>query len=62
MSVIQGEIFRHFTESNHHGFLENISFQIIDRVLGDSRLIGGFWQFMLHSFMPEVLNVRFVDL
>ena len=30
-------LFRHFAETNHHAFLEDISFQIIDRVFGDSR-------------------------
>ena len=61
ISVTQEELFRHFTEDNHHGFLEDISIQIIDRVFGDSRLWEGFWQFKLHSFMPKGLNVRFVD-
>ena len=43
----------------HHGFLEDISIHI--EVFGDSRLREGFWQSKLHSFMPEGLNVRFVD-
>ena len=34
--------FRHFTEDNHHGFLEDVSVQIIDRVFGDLRLREGF--------------------
>ena len=27
---------------------------------GESRLWEGFWQLMLHSFMPEGLDVRFL--
>lgn len=36
-SVTQAEFFRHFTKADRHGFLEDISAQIIDRVLGYSR-------------------------
>ena len=61
MSVAQAEIFRHCTEANHNGFLEGVTIRIIDRVFGESRLRKGFWQFKLNSFMPEGLNVRFVD-
>ena len=59
--VPQAELFRHFTEDGHHGFLEDLSCQIIDRVFGVSRHKEGFWQFRLQSFMPEGLNARFVD-
>ena len=59
--VTQADFFRHFTEANHHGFMEDVSFQIIDRVFGESRHREGFWQFKLGSFAPEGLNVRFVD-
>ena len=34
VAVKQAEFFRHITEVNQHGFLEDVSFQIIDRVLG----------------------------
>ena len=53
--------FKHIAKANHHEFLEDVSFQIIDRVFGDSRLREGFWQSMLHSFILEGLNVRSVD-
>ena len=59
--VPQAELFGHFTGAGHHGFLEDVSFQIIDRVFGVSRHKEGFWQFRLQSFMPEGLNARFVD-
>ena len=61
VAVTQAELFRHFTEANHHGFLEDVSFQIIDRVFGVSRHKEGFWQFRLQSFIPEGLNVRYAD-
>ena len=28
VAVTQAEFFKHFTEANHHGFLEDVSFQI----------------------------------
>ena len=59
--VPQAELFRHLTGAGHHGFLEDVSFQIIDRVFGVSRHKEGFWQFTLQSCMPEGLNARFVD-
>ena len=49
----QAERFRHFTGAGHLGFLEDVSFHIIDRVFGVSRLKEGFWQFRLQSFIPE---------
>ena len=58
---MQAELFKHLTEANHNGFLEDVSFQIIDRVFQDSRLGEGFWQFNLLSFIPEGLSVRFAD-
>ena len=61
ISVTQTELFKHFTKANHNGFLEDVSIQIIDRVLGDSRLSEGCWQFSLHSFIPGGLKLRFVD-
>ena len=61
MSVAQADLFRHFTEGNHDGLLEDVTVQIIDRVVGESRLREGFWQFKLNSFMPEGLSIRFGD-
>ena len=49
----QADLFRYFTEANHHGFMEDVSFQIIDRVSGESRHREGFWQVKLDSFAPE---------
>ena len=57
--VPQAELFRHFTGARHRGFLEDVSFQIIDRVFGVSRHNEGLWQFRLQSFMG--LIARFVD-
>ena len=60
--VTQAKLFEHFTCSDHHGFLEDVNFQIIDRVFGNSRQREEFWQFNLDSFIPEGLNSRFADL
>ena len=61
IAVTQAELFRHFTEANHYGFVEDVSFQIIDRVFWVSRHKEGFWQFRLQRFMPEGLNIRYAD-
>ena len=61
MSVGQAEIFRHCTETNHNGFLEDATIRITEGVSGESRVREGFWQFKLNSFMPEGINIRFVD-
>ena len=61
VAVTHSELFRHSTEANHNGFLEDVSFQIIDRVFGVSRHKEGFWQFRLQSFIPDGLNVRYAD-
>ena len=42
ISVTHAELFRHFAEDNHHGFLEDAIVPIIDRVFGDSRFREGF--------------------
>jgi len=47
VSVTHVELFEQFTEANHSGFLEYASFQVIDRVFGDSRHKEGFWEFSL---------------
>ena len=47
---------------NHHGYLEDVSFQIIDRILGDSKPREGFWQFKLDGFISEGRKSRFADL
>ena len=59
--MTQAELLRHFTEANHHGSLEDVSFQIIDRVFGVSRHKERLWQCRLQSFMPEGINVRYAD-
>ena len=33
-SVSQMDLFRYFSEENHHGFLEDIRVKIIDRLIG----------------------------
>ena len=61
MSVAQAELFRQFTEANQNIFLDDVTIQTIVGVSGESRLRKRFWQLKLNSFMPEGLNVRFVD-
>ena len=56
-----GRAFRHFTKTDHHGFIEDISVQIAARAFGDSRQREGFLQVQLDIFIPEGLKVRFVD-
>ena len=62
ISVMQAEFFKHFTEANHHRFLEDIYFQSIERKVDYSRVREGFWQFILHNCILERLNVEFFDL
>ena len=47
--------------AGHHGFMEDVGVQVFDRLLGESRVREGFWQFKLDSFAPKGLNVRLVD-
>ena len=61
VAVIQAELFKHFIEADDRGFLEDVGFQIIDRVFGVSGHKEGFSQLRLQSFMPDELNVRCVD-
>ena len=60
VAVTQAELFRHFTEANHHGFLEDVNFQIIDRVFGVSRQKGGFWQLIprLHCYGSLFIRIK----
>ena len=60
MSVVLADHFTNFTEVNHNGFLD-VTVKSIDRVLGESRLWEGCWQFTLSSFTPEKLSTRFED-
>ena len=60
MSVVLADHFTNFTEVNHNGFLD-VTDKSIDRVLGESRLWEGCWQFTLNSFTPEGLSIRFED-
>ena len=46
-----------FTEANHHGFLEDVSFHII----GCLEFLDTGRDSRLQSFMPEGLSVRFMD-
>ena len=59
--VTQADFQRHFELAGHHGFIENVKVQVIDRIFGESRVRKGFWQFKLGSFAPKVLNVRLVN-
>ena len=59
--VNQADFFWHFSEVGHHGFLKDVTFQVVDKLFGDSRVKGGFWQFKLDTFAPKGLNVRLVD-
>lgn len=38
-----------------------LSFQIVDRLFGDSRVKESFWQFTLDTFAPKGLNFRLID-
>ena len=60
-SVSHMDLFRQFSEENHHGFLEDICVKIIDRLVGGNRLHESFWQYKLDTFMPWGLNVRQVE-
>ena len=60
-SVPQVELFRHFSEEGHHGFLKDISVKIIDRLTGGNRMRESFWQYRLDCFAPKGLNTRQVD-
>ena len=52
-SVPQVEFFRHFTEEGNHGFLNDISVKIIDRLTGGNRMRESFWQYRLDCFAPK---------
>ena len=56
-----GRLLRHFELAGHHGFMEDVKVQVIDRIFGESRVREGFWQFKLDSFAPKGLHVRLVD-
>ena len=60
-SVPKAEVFRHFTEEGHYGFLKDIGVKIIDRLTGANRMRESFWQYRLDCFTPEGLNTRQVD-
>ena len=61
-SVPQMEFFRHFSEEGHHGFLEDISVKIIDKLTRKDRIRESFWQHKLDTFTPRGLNAKEVDL
>ena len=43
--VTQTDFHRHFELAGHHGFMEDVKVQVIDRMFGESRVWEGFWQF-----------------
>ena len=56
------DLFRHFSEENHHGFLENFCLKIIDRLVGGGgRIRETFWQYKIDIFTLRDLNVRLVE-
>ena len=55
------DLFKHFSEEGHHGFLEDIRVTIIDKRVGGERIRESFWQHKLDTFTPKDLNVREVD-
>ena len=57
-SVDQAQLYEHFTEANHHGFLEDVTVQIIDTI-SKSRETEREWQEELDSVGSKKLNVRF---
>ena len=61
-SVPQMEFFRNFSEEGHHGFLEDISVKIIDKLTGKDKIRESFWQYKLNTFTPRGLNAKEVDL
>ena len=48
--VPQMDLFRHFSEEGHHGFLEDVRVKIIDRLVGKDRICEIFWQLKLYAF------------
>ena len=56
------EFFRHCSEEGHHGFLEDISVKIIDKLTGKDRIHESFWQHKLDTFTPQGLDTKQVDL
>ena len=49
-SIIEVELFGHFTKTDHYRLLEDISVKIIDRVFRDPKQREGYWQFKLEGF------------
>ena len=60
ISVTQAELFKYYTEVNHHGFLEDVSFHIMDRLFGVSRHKQGFWHFKLKSVDSASILLSFI--
>ena len=50
--------FRHFSEEECRGLLEDIRFKIIDRIYGKDMIRGSIWEHKLETFTPRGLNVR----
>ncbi len=55
--VTQADFYSHFDLAGHHGFMEDVKVQVIYRLIVESRVREGFWQFQLDSFAPKGLNV-----
>ena len=54
-SVPQMDLFRHFSEEKHHGFLEDIRVKIIERLVGEGDGIReSCWQYKLDTSTPGV--------
>ena len=59
-SVPQMDLFRHFSEENHHGFLEDIRVKIKDSLVEGrwGRIRESFWKYKVNTFTPRGFNVR----
>ena len=60
-SVPQIDLFGHFSEEGHHGFVENIRVIVIDKLIGRDRTRESFRLHKLDTFTSRGLNVEEVD-
>ena len=58
--VNQLELHRHFSQEDHHGFLNDALFTLIDSEQNNdlARKKEAFWQYKLNVFEPYGLNIR----
>ena len=61
-SVPQMEFFRHFSEEEHHRFLEDISVKIIDKLTEKDRISRSFLQYKPDTFTSRGLHAKELDL